>query len=271
MSTMRCCSAWKVPIGTPNCLRVFRYSSVASQANFIAPTASAQTSAVAKSVTSSISAEPAFAAVRARARLEDEIRGAHFVERAIRFHFLLFREEQADAVAGLRGHHQLVGHRRAERRRPSRLRSSSHRRFARPGLDGREVVARALFGVRKGEPRLSLDDRRAGSHASARRCRARDELRADQRRQIGLDHQRLAERLHDAHQVDRAAAEAAVARTTNGRPVRPISAKVFHDRRTPALRRRRRSSCAPRSRSPWRGSAGPSRRAAAVLRCSRSS
>ncbi len=46
MSTMRCCSAWKVPIGTPNCLRVFRYSSVVSQANFIAPTASAQISAV---------------------------------------------------------------------------------------------------------------------------------------------------------------------------------------------------------------------------------
>ena len=54
MSTMRCCSAWNVPIGTPNCLRVLRYSSVVSQANFIAPTASAQTSAVAKSVVSSI-------------------------------------------------------------------------------------------------------------------------------------------------------------------------------------------------------------------------
>ena len=54
MSTMRCCSAWKVPIVTPNCLRVFRYSSVVSQANFIAPTASAQISAVAKSITSSI-------------------------------------------------------------------------------------------------------------------------------------------------------------------------------------------------------------------------
>ena len=30
MSTMRCCSAWKLPIATPNCLRVFRYSSVVS-------------------------------------------------------------------------------------------------------------------------------------------------------------------------------------------------------------------------------------------------
>jgi len=57
MSTMRCCSAWKLPIGTPNCLRVLRYSSVVSQANFIAPTASAQIRAVAKSVTSSISSK----------------------------------------------------------------------------------------------------------------------------------------------------------------------------------------------------------------------
>jgi len=56
MSTMRCCSAWKVPIGTPNCLRVLRYSSVVSQENFMAPTASAQTSAVPKSATASITA-----------------------------------------------------------------------------------------------------------------------------------------------------------------------------------------------------------------------
>ncbi len=28
MSAARCCSAWKLPIGTPNCLRVFRYSTV---------------------------------------------------------------------------------------------------------------------------------------------------------------------------------------------------------------------------------------------------
>ena len=47
MSTMRCCSAWKVPIGTPNCFLVFRYSSVVSQENFIAPTASAQARTVA--------------------------------------------------------------------------------------------------------------------------------------------------------------------------------------------------------------------------------
>ena len=28
MSTARCCKAWKLPIGTPNCLRVFRKSTV---------------------------------------------------------------------------------------------------------------------------------------------------------------------------------------------------------------------------------------------------
>ena len=38
MSTIRCCSAWNDPIGTPNCLRVFKYSSVASLADLIAPT-----------------------------------------------------------------------------------------------------------------------------------------------------------------------------------------------------------------------------------------
>ena len=53
ISTILCCSAWKAPIGTPNCLRVFRYSSVVSQANFIAPTASAHESAAPKSRTSS--------------------------------------------------------------------------------------------------------------------------------------------------------------------------------------------------------------------------
>ena len=30
MSTARCCSAWKLPIATPNCLRIFRYSTVIS-------------------------------------------------------------------------------------------------------------------------------------------------------------------------------------------------------------------------------------------------
>ena len=28
MSAARCCRVWKLPIGTPNCLRVLRYSTV---------------------------------------------------------------------------------------------------------------------------------------------------------------------------------------------------------------------------------------------------
>src|ERR1700737_3074612 len=46
MSTMRCCSAWNLPMGTPNCLRVFEYSTVASKTACSAPTASAQRAAV---------------------------------------------------------------------------------------------------------------------------------------------------------------------------------------------------------------------------------
>ena len=30
MSTMRCCSAWKLPIGTPNCWRCLQYSTVSA-------------------------------------------------------------------------------------------------------------------------------------------------------------------------------------------------------------------------------------------------
>ena len=40
MSAARNVSAWKVLSGTPNCLRVLRYSEVASSANCMAPTAS---------------------------------------------------------------------------------------------------------------------------------------------------------------------------------------------------------------------------------------
>ena len=41
MSTDLCCSTWNEPIGTPNCLRVLRYSTVSSCRAAIAPTASA--------------------------------------------------------------------------------------------------------------------------------------------------------------------------------------------------------------------------------------
>ena len=47
---MRCCSAWKEAIATPNCLRVFVYSTVLPSSASIAPTASAQTQSVARSI-----------------------------------------------------------------------------------------------------------------------------------------------------------------------------------------------------------------------------
>src|SRR5258706_4587352 len=49
MSAMRCWSAWKRPIGWPNCLRVFRYSSVASLSASMMPIASAHNAALPRS------------------------------------------------------------------------------------------------------------------------------------------------------------------------------------------------------------------------------
>ncbi|MNQ95627.1 hypothetical protein D3C85_1111920 [compost metagenome] len=42
MSAMRCCKAWNEPMGTPNCLRIFRYSAVASRVFSMPPISSAQ-------------------------------------------------------------------------------------------------------------------------------------------------------------------------------------------------------------------------------------
>ena len=71
MSTMRCCSTWNLPIGTPNCLRVLEYSTVASSSTFMQPTASPQCAAMASSMTRSTSGSAfAFGA--------DQISGRHF-------------------------------------------------------------------------------------------------------------------------------------------------------------------------------------------------
>ncbi|MNT49452.1 hypothetical protein D3C72_1863080 [compost metagenome] len=45
MSAMRCCKAWNLPMGAPNCWRVFRYSRVAAKMASMAPTASAHSKA----------------------------------------------------------------------------------------------------------------------------------------------------------------------------------------------------------------------------------
>ena len=107
MSTMRCCSAWNVPIGTPNWRRVFRYSSVVSHANFIAPTASAQESAAPKSSTSS-STPPASGSPLPSKRMSP----GEVVDGAIRAH--LDRVARHDAQPPLRSEHDPVRHRRAD-------------------------------------------------------------------------------------------------------------------------------------------------------------
>ena len=55
MSAARCCRVWKLPIGTPNCFRVLRYSTVVFSDSSIAPTASAHIAVRASSTTRSIS------------------------------------------------------------------------------------------------------------------------------------------------------------------------------------------------------------------------
>ena len=55
MSAARCCRVWKLPIGTPNWLRVFRYSTVVFSDSSITPTASAHIAVRASSTTRSIS------------------------------------------------------------------------------------------------------------------------------------------------------------------------------------------------------------------------
>src|SRR5664279_186465 len=55
MSAARCCRVWKLPIGTPNCFRVFRYSTVVFSDSSIMPTASAHIAVRASSTPRSIS------------------------------------------------------------------------------------------------------------------------------------------------------------------------------------------------------------------------
>ncbi len=50
ISTMRCWSAWKEPIGTPNCLRVSKQSSVTALSVSMMPTASAPSAAMVRKV-----------------------------------------------------------------------------------------------------------------------------------------------------------------------------------------------------------------------------
>ena len=71
MSAARCCSAWKLPIGWPNWRRVRRCSPVISSRRSIAPTASAQSAAMPRSIARSSSLEAVHAACRAAHRRRD--------------------------------------------------------------------------------------------------------------------------------------------------------------------------------------------------------
>ena len=59
ISVARCCSAWFWPIGRPNWVRVFKYSSVIACIVSIAPTASAAVAAIPASTTRSMTGNPA--------------------------------------------------------------------------------------------------------------------------------------------------------------------------------------------------------------------
>ena len=272
MSTMRCCSAWNVPIGTPNCLRVFRYSSVVSLANFIAPTASAQSSAVAKSTASSISGERvALGAEQRVARdahvVEHDVGGAQLVERAVRL------ERHAGASRSTRN--RLMP--RASRRARVRAETTSVSARGACSTDALLAVERPAVAA----PLRACADMRAGRSARPSRCARR---RASACPATSAGRMRLLLRVA-AGARDRAARRAdgrrgrarppAPRRTlpsrpsgrprrrrsrrapaANGRPRRPISANVRPDVARSSPRARRRSSCAPRSRSPWPGSAG---------------
>ncbi len=113
--------------------------------------------------------------------------------------------------------------------------------------------------------------RRAGSLSSAPSLPPRATTARPARSEIGLDHERLAERFHHGHHVDRAAAEAAVLRGER-QPEQAQLGKRRPDVAAAAVGARRRSCGAPRSRSPLarnRRDANPP--AVAALRCSRSS
>ena len=106
-----------------------------------------------------------------------------------------------------------------------------------------EVVARAALGLRESEPELATRDGGKPPRLLRRRSAACDEpgAQADGREE-GLDDERLADRLHDADEIERAAAEAAElggqrqaqdAELGKRRPHRRTAALV-HGNRSPA-------------------------------------
>ena len=154
-----------------------------------------------------------------RHALEGNIRGAQLVHGAVGLERDAFRlalhQEQADSarVRGTCRDDEHLGNRRADHRAFPAVELPAAARFPRRRRDLREVVARILLGLRKRHFQLALDDLRQNAVFLRRSTRAGDELRPEaDGSEIRLDHQRLSEQFHDAHQVDRAAAEPAVVR-----------------------------------------------------------
>ena len=81
----------------------------------------------------------------------------------------------------------------------------------RRGGDVGKVVARLALGMGEGEPQAAVGDLRQQVVALLVAAAEADESAAEHdRREIGLQRERAAERLHDDHGLDRPAAEAAV-------------------------------------------------------------
>ena len=213
---------------TPNCLRVFRYSTVISCIAAMAPTASAQSAAIAWSATRSINgqrvaglAEAASAGTATLASVISAARRPSMRRIAAPRHAVRLGvdQKQADAVAvGL-----LAGDARARRsacRRSRRAARGSSRRRARNrrrlswrawSRRRRDRSAPAVSACAKASCQLAGRDLRQELALLRIAAAVAQEAAAQHDSgEIRLEHKRAAERFHDDHGLDRAAADAAV-------------------------------------------------------------
>ncbi len=287
MSAMRCCSAWKLPIGTPNCLRVRRYSSVAALAASIAPSASAQSAS-----SRGRSRAPAPRALRPRVPSSASAASADAGERhlggAAAVDQRIAAQRRPGASAGTRNSEMpacVIGapevrarydeERRPPRpvhRRPWRRRAPSRRRRARARVPTR-VEFVAGVGLRScASAMMRAPSMNARAALAARRCRSeRSRSPAISAAEQRLDHQAAAERLEDHRDVEAAAADSRRRLRRTARRSRPA-------RRTGATcrgcspRPTARCAAAPRSAYCSRDEAARAcRPACGGLRCVRSS
>src|SRR6266702_128567 len=213
MSTARCCSTWNVPIGTPNCRRVFRYSTVSSCMAAMAPTASAHKAAIASSTTRRISAKASpglpiaasgstatFASVSSAPR--------HARRRGV-------DQKQADAlrVAAIPGDagtdQKLVGAVAVQHQRLGAVEHEAGAVAARAGGHVGEMIARLALAVRERQQQAAVADLRQQRRALLVAAAVAQQPAAEHHRgEERFERQRPAERLRDDHGLDRAAAEA---------------------------------------------------------------